>query len=235
MVKKIAVLLISVLISSCGGDDGNPSAPLVVLDTENIRTYVQGDSLEATYTARYTSLGQSATGNVTATIGGIVQNPFGIDCRLVIYSGTLTGSAGTIAYSVRSLFYQDSNSSLYDCGEFDEDLGRYVFLTDTASTPDGVFLESKSPMKIGDSTSGVLYFDDGTWEDCTETVVAIETVNIPLGKFESYKKNQSCSYSDGDVLESTIWTVPSIFDIKESGVINDIVLELEVISYAFVE
>ena len=90
------------------------------------------DSLDASITIRDTSTGKTGTGNITITIGGIVTNPFGIDCRSVIYSGTLTGSAGTVPYSIRALYYQDNNNSLYECGEFNEDLGRYVFLTDTA-------------------------------------------------------------------------------------------------------
>ena len=232
VLNSIASFLAVILISGCGGSGGSGST-LIPLGTSDIRTYKQGDNLTANITLRDTATGNTATGTITITVGAIVTNPFGIDCRSVTYAGTLTGPGGTIAYNVRSLFYQDMSNSLYECGEFNDTLGRYVFLTDTATTPNGIFMGSKSPVQIGDSTSAVLFYDDGTWDDCTRTVLAIENVSVPLGYYESYNVSEACSYSDGTVLNATVWVVPSIFNIKESGVVDGISAEVSVISYSF--
>ena len=138
-----------------------------------------------------------------------------------------------MAWNVRSLMYQDASNSLYDCGHFDDTLGRYVYLTDSADSPDGVFLEVESPMQVGNTTSAVVFYDDGSWEDCTQSVQAIENVSTTLGLYESYKSFESCSYSDGTMLTNTMWTVPSIFNIKESGVADGLSVEIDVKSYSF--
>lgn len=177
--------------------------------------------------------GNKASGTVTLVIGGIVKNPFGIDCRSYTLSGSLTGPGGTVALSVRQLLYQDTNNSVYECGEFDDTLGRYVFLTDTATTPNGIFLETKSPVQLGDTTSGVIFYDDGTWDDCTETVQTKENVSVPLGLYESYKIYQNCSYSDGGTSVSTMWLVPSIYFLKETGVIDGLNAEFVLTSYSY--
>ncbi len=211
------------------------SAVVVIpLDTSVIRAYQQGDTFTATLYMREILSGQIVSGDVTLTIGAIVPNPYGIDCRSAIYAGTLTGLGGTVAYSVKTLFYQDVNNSIYECGEFNDTLGDYVFLTDTATSPNGIFLETKSPMQIGDSTSGVVFLDDGTWQDCTGTVLAKENVSTPLGLYESYKTALSCSYSDGTTLVSTIWTVPSINDLKETGTMDGVAVELLIQSYKLI-
>jgi len=225
--KKYFVLLALILIQGCfSGGGGDAPKVAIPLDTSDLRAYQQGDTVTATLNFRETSSGQIVSGDITITVGAIVQNPFGIDCRSAVFSGTLTGTGGTVAYSVRALFYQDVNNSFYECGEFNDTLGRYVFLTDTATSPNGIFLEKKSPMQIGDSTSGVVFLDDGTWQDCTNTVIAKENVSVPLGLYESYKTTQSCSYSDGTTLVNTIWTVPSIFNLKETGTIDGFAVEL---------
>lgn len=233
--KKYFVLFALILFQGCssGGGDAVPQV-VIPLDTSVIRAYQQGDTLTATLNFRETSSGQIVSGDITITVGAIVQNPFGIDCRSAVFSGTLTGTGGTVAYSVRTLFYQDINNSLYECGEFNDTLGRYVFLTDTATSPNGIFLESKSPMQIGDSTSGVVFLDDGTWQDCTDTVIAKENVSTPLGLYESYKTAQSCSFSDGTTLVNTIWTVPSIFNLKETGTVDGFAVELLIKSYTLI-
>ncbi len=224
-------------LSGCGGGGGggssSPPQTLIPLTTSDIRTYVEGDSLTLTLVARDTSTGETASGDITVTVSGIVQNPFGIDCRSVILSGTLTGPGGTAPFSIRSLFYQDNNNSLYACGEFDDTSGSYVFLTDTTASPNGVYLETKSPMQLGDITSGVVFFDDGTWEDCTRTVQAKENASVPLGLYESYKISESCSYSDGSTLVNTIWHVPDVFSIKESGVLDGLSMEFALKSTNF--
>ncbi len=218
----LALILTGVVLvtANCGGGGGDDAPQTVIgLTTSDIRAYQQGDTLTASLSLRETSSGQIVSGDITITVGGVVQNPFGIDCRSVVYSGTLTGTGGTLPYQIRSLFYQDVNNSLYNCGEFNDTLGRYTFLTDTATTPNGLFLELKSPVALGNITSGVAIYDDGmgTWEDCTEVVQSIENVSTPLGLYESYRIAQTCSYSDGTSLNNTIWNVPAIFNLKEMG------------------
>ena len=205
----------------------------IPLDTSDIRTYQQGDSLTGNITFQNTVTGLVATGEVTVTAGVIVPNPFGMNCRERTISGTITGPLGTLDILTRKLFYQDTNNSLYECGQFNEVLGKYVFLTDTATTPNGVFLELESPVQLGNSTSGVMSFDDGTWEDCTNTVQAKENVSVPLGLYESYRMYETCSYSNGATLVNTVWRVPSIFNLKESGIEDGISKEFVVTSYSY--
>lgn len=232
--KKYLILFSLILIQGCssGGDDAPPPTA-IPLDTSVIRAYQEGDTATGTMTITDPVSGNAASGDVTLVVGGIVQNPFGIDCRSYTMSGTLTGPGGTAALSIRQLLYQDADNSTYDCGEFDDTLGRYVFLTDTATTPNGVFLEGKSPMQLGDVLSGVIFYDDGTWKDCTSTVQSIENVSVPLGLYESYKIYESCSYSDGATLVSTSWVVPSIYYLKELGVIDGYNAEFVLKSYSY--
>lgn len=234
IVYKYFILFALTLIQGCGGSGGDSTPQVLIpLDTSVIRTYQEGDSLTATMTLKDTASGNTATGTVTLLVGAIVQNPFGIDCRTDTISGTITGPTGSIAISSRDLFFQDIDNSLYDCGEFNEDLGRYVFLTDTTATPNGLLLELESPVQLGNSTSGIAFYDDGTWEDCTSTVQSIENVSIPLGLYETYRMQESCSYSDGTTLVNTAWRVPSIFNIKESGLIDGVSVEFIVTSYSY--
>lgn len=230
MVKKYLILFLLILLQSCSSSGDAPQV-VIPMDTSVIRAYQQDDAFTATLTMREISSGQIVSGDVTLTIGAIVPNPYGIDCRSATYAGTLTGPAGTLPYSVRLLFYQDADNSMYDCGEFDDALGDYVFITDTATSPNGLFLESKSPVQLGDSTSGVAILDDGTWQDCTRTVQAKENVSTPLGLYETYKIEESCSYSDGGTSLSTIWLVPGIFNLKETGTMDGIAVEFLLQSY----
>ena len=228
---KYFILFSLILLQSCFSNGGGDV--VIPMDTSVIRAYQQGDTFTATLTMREISSGQIVSGNVTITIGAMVTNPFGIDCRSATYAGTLTGPAGTAPYSVRVLFYQDADNSMYGCGEFDEASGDYVFLTDTATSPKGIFLENKSPVQIGDSTSGVVFLDDvnDTWQDCTRTVLAKENVSTPLGLYESYKIAESCSYSDGGTSLNTIWLVPGIFNLKETGTMDGFAVEFLIQSY----
>lgn len=231
--KKYFILFVLILVQGCGGGGDSTPAVAIPLDTSVIRTYQQGDTLTATMNLRDTASGNTATGSVTLIVGSIVQNPFGVDCRAYTISGTVTGPDRTIALSVRQLLYQDPNNSLYICGGFNDNLGRYVFLTDTATTPNGLLMELESPVQLGNSTSGVAVFDDGSWEDCTSTVQSKENVNVPLGFYETYRMYETCSYSDGTTLVNTVWRVPSIFNIKESGLIDGVSAEFEVTSYSY--
>lgn len=233
--KKYFIVFALILIQGCssGGGDSAPPPTAIPLDTSVIRAYQQGDTATGTMTFTDPATGNTASGDVTLVVGGIVQNPFGIDCRAYTMSGTITGPGGTVAFSARQLLYQDTDNSIYECGEFNDTLGRYVFLTDTATTPNGVFLSTKSPVQLGDSTSGIVFYDDSTWEDCTETIQSKENVSVPLGLYESYKIYQSCSYSDGSTLVGTQWYVPSIYYLKDSAVIDGLNAEFVLKSYSY--
>ena len=235
-----AIFTISVVLSLTGcfldGGGGSssgvaPQTP-ILLDTSEIRNYTQGDIVAAIVTARDIASGQTFSGNVQITVGDSVKNPVGIDCRIVTYLGTLTGATGSIPYSVKLLFHQDASNSMYACGEYNDTLRRYVFLTDTPTSPNGVFLQRKSPVQLGNTTSGVINLDDGTWEDCTQTVQSKEIVSIPLGLYESYREDHTCSYSDGSTMINTVWVVPSIFNIKESGGSEEVSVEVIVTGFS---
>ena len=118
---------------------------------------------------------------------------------MVVTFGTLTGSAGTVSSLDPSLFCQYANNSLYECGKLGDNLGVYAFLADTATTPDGLYLDEQSPMQVGNSTSGVVTYRNGSRENSTQTVQAIEHVSAPLGLYEPYKVTQVCSYSDSSI------------------------------------
>ncbi|MGB5584043.1 MAG: hypothetical protein WBO93_10675 [Gammaproteobacteria bacterium] len=227
-------LLMFMVVFAAGCSSSEDSAPtLIPLDTSIIRAYQPGDTMMASLTMTRIADGQKVTGDVTITVGDIVQNPYGIDCRVVDYSGTLTGTAGSEVIAARLLSYQDGNNSMYDCGGYNDTLGRYVFLIDNATSPDGIFLDEKSPVQIGDTTSGVITFDDGTWEDCTRSVQAIENVSTPLGFYESYRVHETCSFSDGTVSDDTLWTVPSITELKLLGTLDGFSTEMLLTDYSF--
>lgn len=235
--KKYFILFSLILLQSCSSSGGGDAPQVAIpMDTSVIRAYQQGDTFTATLNMREIASGQIVSGDVTITIGAMVTNPYGIDCRSATYAGTLTGTAGTLPYLVRILFHQDADNSLYDCGEFDDALGDYVFLTDAATSPNGIFLETKSPMQLGDSTSGIVSLDDvnNTWQDCTRTVLSKENVSTPLGLYESYKVAESCSYSNGSASDNTLWIVPSIFNLKETGTMDEFTVEFLIQSYKLI-
>lgn len=232
--KKYLVLFALIIIQGCSSGGGDSASQVAIpLDTSDIRAYQQGDTLTVTINMRDIASGNTATGTVTYTLGYTIPNPYGIDCRQYMVSGTITGPNGTSVISSAQFFYQDSNNSLYDCGKFDDDLNRNVFLTDNAETPNGLILELESPVQLGNSISGIAFFDDGSWEDCTSTVQSKENVSVPLGFYETYKIYETCSYSDGTTYVGTYWRVPSIFNIKESGLSDGVSIELLVTSYSY--
>jgi len=214
MNKNITTLIALLLLSSCGGSGGGGSnQTLIPLSSSDIRTYKQGDSFTVSMVFTDTGTKQTATGDITLTVGPNVTNPSGISCFKVIYSGTLTGPAGTVPITTTSYYYQDINNNVYDCGESDN--GTDVFVTDTAITPNGLALNEKSPMALGNIISGITNYTDGSWNDCTSNIVGKENVSTTIGYYEAYKINYSCSYSNGSTLVGTEWVVPDLFTIKE--------------------
>jgi hypothetical protein len=226
-------MFMMILFAGCSSNSDDAAPTLIPLDTSVIRAYQEGDTMEASFTMTRIADGQAFEGDVTVTVGDTVQNPYGIDCRVVTYFGTLTGTAGSEVLAARLLFYQDGDNSMYDCGEYNDSLVRYVFLNDNATSPDGIYLDEKSPVQIGDTTSGVVTYDDGSWEDCTRTVQARENVSTPLGLYESYKVHEACSFSDGTASDVTIWTVPSITELKILGTQDGVSTEMILTDYSF--
>jgi hypothetical protein len=238
----LVLAVVALTGAGCGGGGGGGSDNLTAaepLTTSVIRTYQQGDTVTGTSTIKDLATGEQADGTFTEVIGGIVKNPFGKECRSSTLSGTFTGPGGTVTISVESLIYQDADNSLYECGEFDDTLpngGGYVFLTGTPETPDGLFLSIKSPVQLGDITSGTVTLDDGTnntWQDCTATVLSKENVSVPAGLYESYKIDESCSYSDLSTSTGTRWFVPSIYFMKEVGTTDGVDAEFVVTDYNY--
>jgi len=56
---------------------------------------------------------------------------------------------------------------------------------------------------------------------------------VPLGFYETYKIYETCSYSDGTTFVGTYWRVPSIYNIKESGLSDGVTIESLVTSYSY--
>lgn len=232
------IIALLILITGCGSSGGGDSSQtLIPLSTSEIRTYQPGDSIIFSVAFTDTATREKVSGDATMTIGALVKNPSGIDCREVIYSGTLTGTAGSMPYSVKELIYQETDNSLFLCGKYDDALGGYVFVGQSSATPLGLVIEAKSPIQLGDTKSVLVFFTDGTWQDCTTTVVAKENVSIPLGLYESYKVSDTCSYSDGSSHVGTKWYVPNIFTLKETHTLYDMgdVYDVEIVvkSYSF--
>lgn len=231
-ILSVAILGVSSLGMAGCKDSGSDPVP-IPLETSNIRAYKQGDTIKATMTFTDTQTGDSASGEITSTLSGVITNPSGVDCQSVVVSGTLTGPGGTVAWSSRTLVYQDADNSLYDCGTFDENAGQFVFITDTAATPNGLALELKSPVKLGNTVSTISSYTDGTWEDCTTTVVAKENVSVPVGFYESYKIQESCTDSTGSSYVGESWFVPTIEYLKAKGTFDTYSVSYDMTSYSF--
>ena len=81
--------------------------------------------------------------------------------------------------------------------------------------------------------SGVIFYDNGTWQDCISTVQSKKNVSVPLGFYEFYKIYENCSYSDGSTIVSTIHMVPSIYFMRQLGVIDGYNAEFVLKSYSY--
>ena len=74
-------------------------------------------------------------------------------------------------------------------------------------------------MKIGNTTSNLITYSNGTWKDCTRAVQSIENVETAIGTFEAYKIAETCSRNaDNSYTSAESWFVPSLYIIKESGI-----------------
>ena len=204
-----------------GSESQTKNSGVIKLTSSDIRTYHQGDAIN--YTSFVAGSGIALTGTLKQSISNTVANPSGKKCLEHAVSTTYTGIGGPTPLNVRLLYYQDKQNSLYECGFYDNKTSSYVFITDTPNTPGGIALSIKSPMKVGNTTSNLITYTDGTWKDCTRAVQAIEDVDTTIGVYESYKITESCSNSaDNSLTTTAMWFVPNIYTVKESG-IGDII------------
>ncbi len=107
------------------------------------------------------------------------------------------------------LYFQGDSNTYYDCGRLIEGTeDSYKLITDSATIPNGIFLRYESPLTVGDITSGVVFYSDSSWEDCTITVQAQEQITVPAGTFDTYRITETCSRSDGAFSEAEVWLSP---------------------------
>lgn len=230
-------ILLAAFLTACGagggGGDGEEVNPL----TSVIRTYKIGDSITYEMTLKDTASGNEWSGDVIfRIIEEEVTNPYGIKCKAYEIAGTLTGPGGSYPFITKELFYQDDQGNLYDCGKYDKNIG-YIFISNTQDTPDGLKLELKNPVSIGDIFSGTTHYDDGSWSDCTTTIVGTEIVDTLMGKYETYKINSNCSLSNGFTFTTveTDWYYPSIYTVKATGILNGYEMTLNMKNYNLIQ
>jgi hypothetical protein len=235
---KILFLLIGIsfFTISCGdGGDGEETQvnPLV----SDMRVYKVGDTVTYELTWKYTITGEEWKGEATYLITEEVTNPYGIKCKAYEIAGYYISSGGSaISFRTKELFYQDNQANIYACGKYDEYSGDYIFILDTLSTPNGVKLWWKNPINIGDATSGTIYYQDGSWTDCSFRIIGTETVTTLNGTYETYKASENCSYSNGTTTVETHWLYPSIYDVKRSVLYdNGYEMNLNMKSYSLVQ
>lgn len=201
---------------------------IIKLTTSDIRNFQHGDSIS--YRTSVAGNGSAMSGSMRQLIGQTITNPSGKKCTEQKISGHYEGIGRTTSIDTRLLYFQDNRNSLYECGFFDEKSSSYIFISDTANTPDGLALAIESPLKVGNTTSNLITYTDGSWKDCTRAVHSIENVVTDAGTFESYRITEDCSRDNRNSQTRTqIWFVPNIFTVKESGqgetIAGDFILE----------
>ena len=205
---------------------------VIKLGSSDIRNYQQGNTIH--YKSVLAGSGIALTGNIKQTVGDTVTNPSGKVCRVHSITATYNGVGGPAPVNIRLLYFQDEHNSLFNCGYFDEKSAKYIFINDTETTPDGVALNLESPLKIGNSTSNLISYSNGTWKDCTRTVQATENIDTAVGVYESYKILENCSTNADNASTMTlVWFVPDIFIVKESGSGDAITGDFTLESFAF--
>ena len=108
---------------------------------------------------------------------------------------------------------QDSKGSVYLHGELDDvaqpSVSRFVLAPD-----DGRALDVVSPLEIGTAVqTNFLEFNDGTVQEGTAVVAAIEEMSVPAGRFRAFRIEGSNTRTSGDGVRTvthTSWWVPQI-------------------------
>jgi hypothetical protein len=158
------------------------------------------------------------TGDLTIRLAGTATNLYGVACQAYDMSGTFTGSGRSLPMSTKTISYQDAEGNYYDCGSYDSDTGQYNFILEGPNTPKGLKLETRNPVRVGDVVStGTVYSQDGTWEDCTYRIEGKEMIFSSAGNFLTYRESQTCIRSDGSNFAGTTWEYPPINSIKDYG------------------
>jgi hypothetical protein len=196
-----------------------------------IRTYHIGDTF--VYDTIGKRLGMQARGPVTNILVEEVTNPEGVVCTSMVMTGTLVYFGGTIPVDGKTLYYQDGEGSLYECGRYSNEAGQYVFVENRPETPNGVSLILQSPVVVGSSVSGVTYYTNGTWRDCTSTITARENVVTGAGIFSAFRETGTCTASGGSTTTSTRWFYPQIFYVKTVETISGAEVTATLDSYTF--
>ena len=200
-----------------------------------IKNYKIGDLITYAMIYKTTNYGEFK-GDIAYQLVSDITNPYGVSCKVFNINGALTGSSFTVPVSEKSIFYQDAQGNLFDCGKYDSDTASYIFITNTNDTPDGLKLSIRNPVVIGDVFSGIINYQDGSWEQCTRKVEAKESTTTVNGIFNAFKITDSCSYSEGYTSTTTSWFYPPIFFIKQDSTDSrgyQGLLDLK--SYSFVE
>ncbi len=208
----------SLSIPSDAADRPVISVPLSGRKIDPARPSRTGDMVRSDEVWRFPD-GSSWTGIGVTRYGESVTNPFGIKCTslehidMFVFDGT-----SAVLSPDRSLINQEENGTQYGCGKYDSGKKEYVFITHTPETPNGLSLEFRSPMVVGDTDTRTLHYEDGSRTQCTYLVEARETVTVPAGTFDTYKIVTTCTFWDteGEATgyAGTAWLYPPVDFVK---------------------
>lgn len=212
-------LLVVLLLVSCGGGGGGGggSSSVISLKTSTIRSESIGDYWHWSGTGTLND--GSTTINLTGTMSTQIlstmkQSPINFTNCLVEYSVlTLSGPGGSVSGDDYSYFLQDANGAIYEYGR--KELGQDVWVV---SPSIGYFLSTASPMGVGQSNSGIAWYNDDSKITYSYTVTSKENVSTSLGTYESYKLSISFTFEyfwgDSVVVSKNIWYVPGLGTLK---------------------
>lgn len=208
MGSKIFFIIFNILCADAYADTAS--------SVTDIRTVQKNDEFH--YASAVAGSGTAMTSKLVQRVGDKVINPHGKVCTEHRIMTRYEGVGGPVAIEFRQLYFQDERNSIYNCGFFDSDSGKYIFIEDSASTPGGVALKFESPMKLGNTSSNIAAYTDGSWRECTQHVDTIETVVTKAGEFEAFRLTENCvTDEEASGTSTTVWFVPSLFTVKEEG------------------
>lgn len=232
-VKVIAISILAVFLTACGGgSSGGGSGGDVPLSTSDIRMFQAGDSTTFNLALKEQDGTLVSNNAITRTVISTVTNPYGIECKVVEMTGTVSFPNDSVSMRERWLMYQDADGSVYECGDYIFEVAAYNFLQNTSSHPNGIRLIQKSPMQVGQIITGIATYDDGTWEDCTYNVTGTEYIAAAGKRYETYRLSASCVNSSGEVYNSSEWIRPDIDLMKASSIEYGLLWEITMESFS---
>jgi hypothetical protein len=217
--KWWAVIWVSAMVLyACGGSSSQSN--VIPLKTSTLRIIRPGDTWNFTVTG--TSNDSVNTVNISGTsttqvLTSTKPSPLTLANCLDEYTSTnLTASSGqSITSNTHSYYTQDDNGSIIIYGTNDGLGSDDIWVISPAS---GYFLSTLSPMAVGQTYGNSVEYSDGTMDDYTSSVVAIENVDSGMGIYEAYKivTNATVNFTNGSkVVENyTDWYVPGLGLIK---------------------